>query len=309
MIKNVAFSLVLTVKRMRPYFQSHHRSVVQIWLRQPSVAETKCLAITDVEVKTWMTLIVRYLEHDTCKLEEEKAMKQQCSRYTMLNQDLYCRGYSRSLLKCITEDQVEYVLKEIHEGICDSHSGARTMVAKVLRAGYYQPTVQGDCAEFVKKCAKCQEFGSLHHLKSEALHSMTSPWSFAIWGMDIVGPFVRGKGQRKFLLIGVDYFTKWIEAERLASISTKNVQNLVQRSIVCWFGMPHKIVTDNGRQFINRGLQSFYKDLDIKSITTLVEHPQTNGQAKTANMVILNELKKRLGKEKGRWTEELLEVL
>jgi len=76
MIKNVAFSLVLTVKRMRPYFQSHHRSVVQIWLRQPSVAETKCLAITDVEVKTWMTLIVRYLEHDTCKLEEEKAMKQ-----------------------------------------------------------------------------------------------------------------------------------------------------------------------------------------------------------------------------------------
>ena len=90
-----------------------------------------------------MTLIVWYLEHDTCKSEEDKAMKQQCSGYTMLNQDLYQRGYSTSLLKCITKDQVEYVLKEIHEGVCDNHSSARTMVAKVLRVGYYWLTSKG----------------------------------------------------------------------------------------------------------------------------------------------------------------------
>jgi len=61
-------------------------------------------------------------------------------------------------------------------------------------------------------------------------------------------------------------------------------------------------MTNNGRQFIERGLQSFYDDLDIKSITALVEHPQTNEQTEAANKVILNELKKRLGKAKGRWT-------
>ena len=64
------------------------------------------------------------LEHDTCKLVEEKTMRQQCSRYFMIGQDLYQRDYSRSLLKCVTEEQAEYVLKEIHEGVCGNHSCA-----------------------------------------------------------------------------------------------------------------------------------------------------------------------------------------
>ena len=72
-----------------------------------------------------------------CKLEQEKTMKQQCARYTMINDDFYLRGYSTPLLKCITSEQAEYVLTEIHEGVCGNHLGARTMTAKVLRAGYY----------------------------------------------------------------------------------------------------------------------------------------------------------------------------
>jgi len=81
--------------------------------------------------------------------------------------------------------------------------------------------------------------------------------------MDIIGPFSPGKWQTKFLLVGVDYFTKWIEAVPIASISAKNMQKFVWRSIVCRFGVPHTIITDNGRQFIDRGLQSFYDNLGI----------------------------------------------
>jgi len=108
---------------------------------------------------------------------------------------------------------------------------------------------------------------------------------------------------------GVDYFTKWIEAEPLTSISAKNVQNFVWRSIVCRFSVSHTLITANCWQFIDRGLQPFYDDLGIKFITASVEHPQINGQAEAANKVILNELKKRLDNAKGRWTEELIEVL
>jgi len=97
----------------------------------------------------------------------------------------------------------------------------------------------------VKKCTKCQKFGPLHHTKPEELHSVISPWPFAIWGMDIIGPFAPRKGQTKFLLVGVDYFTKWIEAEPLASISTKNVQNFVWRNIMCRFSVPNIIIADN----------------------------------------------------------------
>jgi len=125
-----------------------------------------------------------------------------------------------------------------------------------------------------------------------------------MWGMDIIGPFSPGKGQTKHLLVVVDYFTKWIEVEPLATITARNVQNFV-----CRFGVPHSIVSDNGQQFIDQGLMTFYKDLGIKSLTSSVEYPQTNGQAEAANKVLLNELKKRLGTAKGRWTEELSEVL
>jgi len=121
------------------------------------------------------------------------------------------------------------------------------LVAKVIQAGYYWPTVQGDCVDYVKKCLKCQEFGPLHHLKSKELHSMTSPWPFAIWGMDIIGLFSPDKGQTKHLLVVMDYFTKWIEVEPLAAISSKNVQNFVWKNIVCRFGVPNTIVSDNGR--------------------------------------------------------------
>ena len=98
----------------------------------------------------------------------------------MMNKDLYRRGYSTLLLKCITSKRVEYILTEFHDGICGNHSGARTMAAKVLRAGYYWPTVQGDCVEYVKKCAKCQEFDHLHHRRTEELHNIIFPWSFTI---------------------------------------------------------------------------------------------------------------------------------
>lgn len=69
--------------------------------------------------------------------------------------------------------------------------------------------------------------------------------------MDIIGPFAPGKGQTKFLLVGVDYFMKWIMGEPLASISAKNVQNFVWRSIVCRFDILHTIITNNGRYFID----------------------------------------------------------
>jgi len=109
------------------------------------------------------------------------------------------------------------------------------------------------------------------------MHYMLYPWPFAKWGMDIIRPFSPGKGQCKFLLVGIDYFTKWIEVEPLTTITTQNVQNFLWKNIVCRFGIPHVIFTDNDRQFIDRGLVEFYEKLIIKHITNLVEHPQTNG--------------------------------
>jgi len=148
-----------------------------------------------------------------------------------------------------------------------------------------------------------QEYGSLSHQKPENLHYILSPWPFVKWGMDITGPFTLGKGQCKFLLVNIDYFTKWIDVEPLAAITAWNVQNFVWKNIVCRFGISHVVITDNSRHFTDQGLAEFYEKLDIKHITSSVEHPQTNGQDEVANKVIINELKNRLGSAKGKWIE------
>nr|KYP40253.1 Transposon Ty3-I Gag-Pol polyprotein [Cajanus cajan] len=127
--------------------------------------------------------------------------------------------------------------------------------------------------------------------------------------MDILGPFPLAKGQLKFLLVAIDYFTKRIEACPLAKITTKNVQRFTWRNIIYRFGISHTLVTDNGRQFIAQGFEDFLRELGIKHLPTSMEHPQTNGQAKAANKVILRELKKRIGNAKGQWPDELPSIL
>jgi len=113
----------------------------------------------------------------------------------------------------------------------------------------------------------------------------------------------------KFLIVGIDYFTKWIKAKPLATITTQQVQQFVWKDIICHYGVSHTFITDNDRQFIDKELAKFYTGLGIKHITSSVEHSQTNGQAEAANKVILVELRKWFGGAKGRCPEDLLEVL
>jgi len=187
---------------------------------------------------------------------------------------LYKRGFSTPLLTCLDSNQAEYVMNKLHNGVCGMHCGQRTLAARVVKAGYYGPTIRQDCAEYVKKCRSCQKNGPLIHQPSVPLRAIQSPWPFAKWGMDIVGPFPPAAGQKKFLIVAIDYSNKWIEAEPLAKITAANVQSFMWK-VVCRFGVPHTIITDNGRQFIDCKLETFLKELGIKHTTTSVEHPQT----------------------------------
>lgn len=83
--------------------------------------------------------------------------------------------------------------------------------------------MEKDCLAFTQKCLACQKHGNVIHAPTTELHSMVSPWPFAQWGIDIVGPFPVGRAQMRFLLMAVDYFTKWVEAEPLAKISVSQV--------------------------------------------------------------------------------------
>ena len=119
--------------------------------------------------------------------------------------------------------------------------------------------------KLVKKCDKCQRFGNVQRLPAERLTTITSPWPFAQWGIDIVGPLPRGKGQVKFLLVAIDYFTKWVEAEALSTITEAKIQSFVWKNIICRFGIPQIIISDNGQQFNSQGFKDFCSSLGIKN--------------------------------------------
>ncbi|KAI0531270.1 hypothetical protein KFK09_000823 [Dendrobium nobile] len=124
-----------------------------------------------------------------------------------------------------------------------------------------------------------------------------------------MGPFPIATGQRKFIILAVDYFTKWVEAEPLAKITETNAKQFLWKNIICRFGIPAKIITDNGTQFTGKVFTSFCKDFHIQLVHTAVAHPQTNGQTEVTNRTILKGLKTRLGKAGGQWVEELPNVL
>jgi hypothetical protein len=121
------------------------------------------------------------------------------------------------------------------------------LAQKTIRAGYYWPTISKDSALLVKHCDKCQRFSRIMKTAPEKLTPLTSLWPFAKWGVDIVGPMPVGKGGRKFLVVAVNYFTKWAEAEALAAITTMNITSFLWKSVVCRFGIPHVFVTKNGK--------------------------------------------------------------
>ena len=113
----------------------------------------------------------------------------------------------------------------------------------------------------------------------------------------------------KFLVVGIDYFTKWAEAEPLAKITLQNVKNFVWKSIVCRFGIPKVIVSDNGRQFDNTPFKDFCEQFEIKNQYSSPSHPLANGQAEVANRSLLKIIKTRLEGAKGVCLDELPSVL
>ena len=96
-----------------------------------------------------------------------------------------------------------------------------------MTQGFWWPQMQKDAAEYVRRCEQCQKHVPLIHQPAGRLNPVSSPWPFAQWGLDILGPFPRATGNRRFVLVAVDYFTKRAEAEALANIRDIDMKKFV----------------------------------------------------------------------------------
>ncbi|KAL2230406.1 UNVERIFIED_CONTAM: Gag-Pol polyprotein [Sesamum indicum] len=136
--------------------------------------------------------------------------------------------------------------------------------------------------------------------------SVTCP--FDQWGIDILGPFPPARAQKKFLIVAVEYFSKWVEAEAVSKITEREAINFIWKNIVCRFGIPRVLISDNGTQFQGRKITAWLQELKIQQNFTAVGHPQSNGQTEVTNRTILQHLKARLSSKK-EWSDDLPGVL
>ncbi|XP_015971480.1 uncharacterized protein LOC107494952 [Arachis duranensis] len=249
-----------------------NRSLIQGMTREPAVA----LHLSRLG-SSWLDPITNFLENGKLPEDEKDAAKlrREAAKYAVIQGQLFKKGLNQPLLKCLHPDQMDYVLREVHEGCCGHHIGGKALARKLIRAGYYWPTMMADSKEFVRKCVKCQENANFHRAPASELSLLTSSRPFSQWGVDLLGPFPVGPGQVKYLIAAIDYYTKWIEAEPLASISSSNCKKFMWRQTEVLLGRA----------------------------------PQTNGQVESANKIILLGLKKRLDNKKGAWADELASVL
>ena len=139
--------------------------------------------------------------------------------------------------------------------------------------------MQREALEYVRKCDQCQRFAPSIHQLVGIFNPLSSPWPFAQWGLDIVGPFPKVVGNKKYLLVGADYFTKWVEVKSLANIRDVDVKRFVRKNIVTRFGVPHMLISDNGLQFDNKMFKRYCGELGLQTgIPLLLIRKGTNKQ-------------------------------
>jgi hypothetical protein len=173
-------------------------------------------------MKTWYTDIQEYVENgrypERATEKDKRAIRRLSAQFLICGGKLYRRSYYGTQQLCVDQKFGEKIMKDIHAGVCGPHMNGHMLAKKRLRQGYYWTTMESDCNEFVKRCHKCKIHANLMHMPPTELTSMTTPWPFSVWGSDIIGKVTpKASNGHEFILVAIDYFTKWVEA---ASYST-----------------------------------------------------------------------------------------
>jgi hypothetical protein len=121
---------------------------------------------------------------------ERERITRRSANYVVIGTDLYRKAASTSvLMKCILRSKGLQLLAEIHSGECGCHAASTNLVGKAHRSGFYWPTAMTDTKDLVKRCKRCQFFAKQQHLPAQVLRTIPPSWPFAMWGLDVVGPF------------------------------------------------------------------------------------------------------------------------
>nr|AAX95490.1 Integrase core domain, putative [Oryza sativa Japonica Group]ABA93045.1 retrotransposon protein, putative, Ty3-gypsy subclass [Oryza sativa Japonica Group] len=288
-------------------------------LYEPTVPRKKIIEATDTQEVSmieadWREPLMRFLTKQ--ELPQDKNEVERISRrsklYVIHETELYKKNPSGILQRYVSLEEGRQLLRDIYSGICGNHAIARTIVDKAYRQGFFWPTAVSDADKIVRTCEGCQFFARQTHLPAQELQTIPLSWPFTVWGLDMVGPFKKAISGYTHVFVAVDKFSKWIEAKPVVTITTDKARDFFI-NIVHRFGVPNRIITDNGTQFTGGVFKDFCEDFGIKICYAPVAHPMSNGQVERANGMVLQGIKARvfdrLRPYAGKWVEQLPSVL
>jgi transposase InsO family protein len=242
----------------------------------------------------WILELKAFLISSKLPKDESEAERIVCqaSGCCIKDGDLYRRRPNGIALKCISTHQGQELLRDIHAGECGNHASASTLARKAYHSGFYYPSALWDAAEMVKRCEACQFHAKRIHQPAQELQTIPLTWPFAVWGLDILGSFPRAQGGYRYLYVTIDKFTKWVEVEPVCTIPARSAVKFIRRR-VCHFGVPNRIIADNGSQFTSGLFREYCTLAGIKICFASIAYPRSKGQAERANAEVFKGLKTR----------------
>ena len=267
-----------------------------------------CLHV-EQEERPWYSDIREFLKNKSYPegaTDNDRRTLRRLSLKFFLDRDvLYKKNHDAVLLRCVDAKEAQQIMKEVHDGICGTHASGHTMARQILRTGYFWLTMETDCIQYARKCHKCQVHADIIHTASERLHVLSSPWPFSMWGLDMIGKIHPSASNRHcFILVAIDYFTKWVEAVSYRSVTGKVIAKFIEKNIICRYGIPERIITDNGTNFNSKVVEDLCKKFKIKHHNSSPYRPQMNGAVEAANKNIKKIIQKMTVTHKD-WAELL----
>ena len=129
-------------------------------------------------------------------------------------------------------------MRKVHAGVCGPHIRGHMLAHKIMRTSCFWLIIEIDCCQFVQRCLECQMHKNLIHVPPSELHAFTSPWPFSVWGVDVIRKVSpTSSNGHEYILVAIDYFTKWVEAASYASLTAAKVAKFIRSHIICRYGI------------------------------------------------------------------------
>ena len=214
--------------------------------------------------------------------QQKRQLEKQANYYKIQNNFLYKldRTNSKKLLRVIKEEELSALLYMMHNDPTAGHFAVDAMANKI-KTRYYWPQYYEDIRKYVASYDTCQKQG--RNKKNNVLRPISVHSAFYQIGIDIVGPLPRTQRNKKYIVVAMDYLTKWPEARAISEDTAEKVAEFIYEQIICQHGCPQIILSDRETHFNNNLIKKLLEKFSINHLLSTPYHPQTNGLVERFN--------------------------